>query len=165
MKIEYKANKNKNKAGIIRSNSPFRGAYNRCYIDKKGEYKRMYTNEESFGTYSGANFTQVVLGIMLSIFIAILVSILLNSIDTRQADGEIIIVISTFISILLFSFGYITYDIKRCNEAYSYFKEHPDKLNNNKMAVRDICPECGTQNNDYVNCTNCGKDLSLHRKL
>lgn len=148
---------------IKRSNNPFRGAYNRCYINKKGEYMRFYTNESSFGTYHGVNFTHAVLGIVISIFIIILISLLYNSVVTGQADGELIIIISTFILMLLLGFSFILYDIKRCNEAYAYFKRHPDKLSSNKMVVRDICPKCGTQNkDDSTDCMNCGKSLKLY---
>lgn len=151
---------------IKRSNRPFRGAYNRSYVDENGEYNRLYTNESSFGTNSGLNFTHVVLLTMIAIFIILLLSVLYESIVTGQVDGELIIVISTFIAILLFCVRFIIYDIKRYREAYNYFKKHPDKLTTNKMVVEDICPRCGTQNNDdSPNCTNCGQSLKLYRNI
>ena len=65
---------------IKRSNMPFRGAYNRCYIDKNGKYKSVYTNEQSFGMHSGLNFEHKALIIIMSILVVSLIPTYWNNI-------------------------------------------------------------------------------------
>jgi hypothetical protein len=149
------------KRSIKRSNVPFYGAYNRCYIDKNGEYKNLYTNDKSFGTSSRIPSIHIFILSMVSIptiaVILMLISGIANGnagVAESRAAGIMLIMVFFFLSISI-------PDIKANKEAYEYFKEHPDKLNNNRMVVKDVCPECGTQNDDYVNCTVCGKDLYL----
>ena len=100
------------------------------------------------------------------VFLVVLVSLLCNFIISGQADGETIVIFSSFI-ILIIVTGYFVLirDIQRCIEAYSYFKENPDKLTEDIMSVIDICPKCGTTNADFVNCVNCGRDLKITKRL
>lgn len=149
------------KGSIKRSNVPFYGAYNRCYIDKNGEYKNLYTNDKSFGTSSRIPSIHIFILSILAIPTTVMILLLIGSIINREAGmAEVRLVISFLLMYLVF-LSIIIPDIKANKEAYEYFKEHPDKLSNNRMVVKDVCPGCGTQNDDYINCTVCGKDLKL----
>ena len=149
------------KRSIKRSNVPFYGAYNRCYIDKNGEYKNLYTNDKSFGTSSRIPTIHIFILSMVAIPTIVVILILIINI----ANGEAGVAESKAAGIMLIMFFFFLSisipDIKANKEAYEYFKEHPDKLSNNRMVVKDVCPECGTQNDNYVNCTVCGKELYL----
>lgn len=144
-----------------RNKKPFKGAYNRCYIDKNGEYKEMYTDDCSFGTSNRIPEVHVFILLLLAIpTIVVLITLISSIVNGESGEAEVRLAVA-MLAIISYFLSLIIPDIKANKEAYNYFKEHPDKLTNNKMSVRDICPECGTQNNDYVNCINCGKDLTL----
>ena len=49
---------------------------------------------------------------------------------------------------------------KKSNDAYNYFKENPDKLNNDKIKVLSRCPSCGASNDgELINCEYCNSLL------
>lgn len=147
---------------LKRSSKPFLGAYNRCYINKKGEYKRLYTNDISYGTTRGLTLFHTIFVIVFTMAVIIAAPTIYGELKHGFTDMYRIIEILFIICFFVFRFLKIMiYDMKVHIEAYNYFKENPHKLNNTQMVVHDICPNCETQNSNLTSCVSCGENLEL----
>lgn len=146
----------------LKRSEPFLGAYNRCYVNKKGEFKRLYTSDVSYGTTPG--LTQFHTAFIVFFAIAFIVAIPMVIGDFKHGFINITRIVEILVIGYFLIFRWIKLmvnDIKTHIEAYNYFKENPRKLDNTQMIVHDICPICGTQNNKHTSCANCGENLEL----
>lgn len=52
--------------------------------------------------------------------------------------------------------------VKKNNDAYKYFKEHPTELSDRPMTIYSVCPACGAQNSEgKETCTYCNALLKI----
>ena len=77
-------------------------------------------------------------------------------------DSSAIVGIAILIVIYVIFFAIMYHFYSKERNAYKYFKENPDKVDNTPMLVKYVCPSCGAHNSNLLEvCEYCGTILKM----